>query len=168
MAFESITDEKIKELLAMAKQVTNANTRQKAKPGHTQRNYHVKSTDGSDFTFELFVRQNTNPGMEDDFSAGLSWLAPNGEPLILCRYNGGSHGHPNHLEKTTLPRAAHIHKASERYVRAGKKAEGFAETTERYTTADGALHCLVKDNNITGIRTTPDDTAQINLFIDPK
>jgi len=167
MAFESITDEKISTLLAMPKQVTNANARLKTKPGHTQRTFNVKAMDGTDLLFELFVRQNAHPGMEDDFSAGLNWIAPNGEVLTLCRYNGGSHGHPNHLERTALPRAPHIHRATERYVRAGRKAEGFAETTTRYNTADGALHCLVKDCNISGINTRPDDTAQTSLFTDP-
>lgn len=167
MAFESITDARIKELLALPKEVSNANAREKVKPGHTQRTYRVKPKDGSELTFELFVRQNTGLGMEDDFSAGLNLIAPNGDTLILCRYNGGSHWHPNHLEGTRVERGCHIHVATERYIRAAKKAEGYAEATDRYTTADGALHCLCKDHNITGIRTTPDATNQIGMF-DPE
>ncbi len=167
MAFESITDARIGELLAIPKEVTNANVREKTKPGHSQRTYRVRATDGSDITFELFVRQNTAVGMEDDFSAGLNLIAPNGDTLILCRYNGASHWHPNHLEGTRVERGCHIHLATERYVRAGKKAEGFAEATDRYTTVQGALHCLCRDRNITGIRTQPDATKQIGMF-DPE
>jgi hypothetical protein len=94
--------------------------------------------------------------MEDDFSCGLSWLAPNGEILTLVRYNGASHPHRNNIEGTMLNWESHIHTATERYIRANKKAVGFAEPTDRYRTLKGALHCLVTDCSIVGISTTPD------------
>ena len=57
-----------------------------------------------------------------------------------------------------------IHIATEKYLRANRKAEGFAEATKRYNSVEGALHCLVTDCKITGIQTTPDDASQTTLF----
>ena len=94
--------------------------------------------------------------MEEDFSCGISWVAPNGETLTLSRYNGPSHSHPNHLENEKLDYEYHIHKATEKYIKANRKPEGYAIATKRYHTLDGALHCLVNDFNISGISTTPD------------
>ena len=76
--------------------------------------------------------------------------------MILRRYNG-PHQHPNRLESERLPEECHIHKATERYVRANLKPEGFAETTDRYWTIEGAFHCLVGDCNVSGITTKQDE-----------
>ena len=163
MAFESITDIKITELLSIAKHVKNPGTRSKEKDGHEQYNYKLHSeTDDSEF--ELYTRQNLREGMEDDFSCGISWLSPNGESFTLKRYNGPSHKHKNQLEETLLELKTHIHLSTEKYVRANRKPEGFAEETNRYHSLKGALHCLVVDCNITGIKTEPDNAIQTNLF----
>jgi len=102
--------------------------------------------------------------MEDDFSCGISWLAPNGETLTLKRYNGPNHDHLNHLEKVRLGYTSHIHMATEKYIKANRKAEGFAIATNRYLTVEGALHCLVTDCKISGISITPHNTRQTKLF----
>lgn len=102
--------------------------------------------------------------MEDDFSCGISWIAPNGETLTLKRYNGPGHDHTNRLEKVRLGLNCHVHIATEKYIKANKKAEGFAEVTDRYNSVEGALHCLVVDCKISGISTTPDTTNQTKLF----
>lgn len=94
--------------------------------------------------------------MESGFSCGLSWVTPGGETLTLLRYNGGAHQHVNKMEAEQLERVCHIHRATERYIKAGKKAEGFAEATTKFSTLKGALHCLVIDANIKGISTEPD------------
>ena len=164
MAFESLTDDKIADLLNCPKHLTNPQARSKNKDGHEQVNYKVSATDGSNHQFELYKRQNLRDGMEDDFSCGISWVAPNGETLTLKRYNGPNHVHPNHLEKVRLGLTCHIHIATEKYIKANRKAEGFAEATNRYNTIDGALHCLVTDCKITGISTTQDNVNQITLF----
>lgn len=154
MSAESLTDEKIGELLLMPKRVTNPNSKWREKPGHNERNFTVESVD-STHHFVLYVRQNRN--LEDDFSCGLSWLAPSGETITLARYNGSSHSHPNHIEKQKLGFVCHIHKATERYIRAGKKIEGYAEdASRRYNSVKGALACLVSDCAIKGIITEPD------------
>lgn len=164
MAFESLTDENITALLRCPKRVKNPQARNRHKDGHEQVNMNVVATDDSGHAFELFTRRNLRDGMEDDFSCGLRWLAPNGETLMLARYNGPGHNHPNHLENQRLGYTCHIHHATERYIRANRKAEGFAEATARYTTVEGALHCLTVDCNISGITTTADNTSQPSLF----
>ncbi|MCC7307593.1 MAG: hypothetical protein IT173_08505 [Acidobacteria bacterium] len=156
MAFESITDRKIAELLQMRKRVTYPGTRAKNKDGHEQFNYKVISSDDADLEFSLYTRQNLRAGMEDDFSCGVSWLAPNGEVLTLARYNGSSHPHRNQIEGNVLSCESHIHTATERYIRANKKAEGFAVPTDRYRTLKGALHCLASDCSIVGLSTQAD------------
>ncbi len=165
MPFESLTDDKIAFLLSCPKKVVNANTRVKSRDGHEQFNYKAVAQDDSEHEFEIYKRQNLREGMENDFSCGISWLAPNGEVLTLKRYNGPNHDHPNHLEKERLGYSCHVHIATEKYIKANRKAEGFAYSTNEYSTVDGALHCLVKDCNVSGITTTSDITSQTDLFI---
>lgn len=153
MAFESLTDEHIRQLLAMKKRVTNPTARQVADANHEKRDFIVESEDGAE-RFRLFVRQNKT--VTDDFSCGLQWLPAGGESLILARYNGSSHEHPNHLEKTLITFECHIHRTTERYIQSNLKPEGFAEQTSAYSTCAGALHQLVADCNITGIPTEAD------------
>jgi hypothetical protein len=156
MAFESITDTKVEELIKLPKRVTNANIRAKLKDCHEQVNYSLICTTDDKYRFELYTRQNKMEGMEDDFSCGLSWVAPNGETLTLCRYNGSSHNHPNHLENEKLGYTCHVHKTTERYLKANRKPEGFAVKSEKYGTLRGALFCLVNDCNISGLQTEQD------------
>jgi hypothetical protein len=101
--------------------------------------------------------------MEDSFSCGINWVAPNGECLTLKRYNGPSHFHPNHMEGTKTSYECHIHIATERYIKANRKPEGFAEATDRYVTLEGAFHCLITDCHISGIGTTPDNLNQLGI-----
>lgn len=164
MAFESITDDKIKELLNCPKRLTNSQARSKKKDGHEQVNYKAVALDSSGHIFEIYKRQNLREGMEDDFSCGINWLAPNGETLTLKRYNGSNHDHSNHLQKVRLGITCHIHIATEQYIKANRKAEGFAIATNRYNSVEGALHCLVTDCKINGISTMPDNINQTTIF----
>lgn len=164
MAFESLTDDKIADLLNCPKRLTNPQARSRKKDGHEQVNYIAVALDNSGHKFEIYKRQNLHSGMEDDFSCGISWLAPNGETLTLKRYNGSNHNHANHIEKQRLGYTYHIHLATEKYLKANRKVEGFAMATDKYTTIEGALHCLVADCKISGISTTPDNINQIKLF----
>ncbi len=149
---ESVSDTKIAQLLASPKRVTNPNAREGDKASHLQKNFRVVSPDGHEFT--LYWRQNKR--IKEDFSCGLAWHMPSGETLTLVRYNGSSHPHPNRLEGTAVEFECHIHRATERYIRANLKPEGFAEPTDRYRSVAGALHELMSDCNITGIKTEPD------------
>ena len=82
---------------------------------------------------------------------------PSGDTLTLVRYNGSSHAHRNKIEGEAVDFICHIHKATERYIKAGMKAESYAEKTELYSTLEGALHQLMLDCNISGIETKPDE-----------
>ncbi len=164
MAFESLNDDKIMDLLNCTKRLTNPNVRTKTIDGHNQVNYKVDAKDGSGHIFQIYKRQNTREGMENDFSCGISWVSPNGETITLKRYNGSSHRHPNHIEGTRLDFEPHIHFATEKYIKANRKPEGFAKSTDRYQTLEGAFHCLVTDCKISGIETKPDNSAQLKLF----
>jgi len=164
MAFESITDEFIEELIGCRKMVINPKTRDVNKPGHKQVNYMVKALDDSGHKFELFTRQNLAEGMEDDFSCGLRWLASNGESLILCRYNGSSHPHRNKIENQAIGLVCHIHRATERYITANQKPDGFAYETDNYQSLQEAVLCLVRDCRIDGLLTDTVETNQIDLF----
>jgi hypothetical protein len=144
--------------------VNNPRTREVSKPGHKQVNYLVRALDESGHRFELFTRQNMAEGMEDDFSCGLRWLAPNGESLILCRYNGSSHPHRNKLENRSLGVVFHIHRATEKYITANQKPDGFAYDTDTYQSLQEALLCLVRDCHIEGLISDTVDPNQIDLF----
>ena len=164
MSFDSLTEERISAFITCPKRVINPQVRSKYKEGHEQVNYRVVATDESGFEFEIYKRQNMREGMEDDFSCGISWISPSGESLTLRRYNGPSHDHKNHLEREYLGKFCHIHQATERYIKANKKAEGYAEVSTKYRSLDGALHLLVKDLNVSGISTRPDNPSQTTLF----
>jgi hypothetical protein len=153
MAFESLSDPQIERLLKMPKRVSNPAARMVLDANHDKRDYIVQSLDGSE-NFKIFVRQNKT--VADDFSCGLMWVSPGGESMILTRYNGSSHEHPNKLEKQTISFDCHIHLATERYIKASMKPESYATRTSAYKTCEGALHALVTDCGITGIQTNPD------------
>ena len=153
MPFESLTDERIETLLRMPKRITNPTARKVQDANHDKMDYVLESDDGSE-RFKLFVRQSKS--VSDDFSCGLIWLPAGGESLILARYNGSSHEHPNHLEQTKISFACHVHQATERYIQASLKAESFAAETSAYQTCNGALHELTVNCNITGIQTVAD------------
>lgn len=161
MSLESLTDEKIKELLSMQKIVNNPTARNSDKEGRRQKTYILTAEDENEF--QIYLRQNLNEGMEDDFSCGLSWHPKGGDAVTLVRYNGGSHDHPNHLEKTRTGLKCHIHKATEKYIKANKKPEGYAESTDRYTTLEGALYALVTDCNVIGLTANP-EAPTLGLF----
>lgn len=70
------------------------------------------------------------------------------EVFRLCRYNGNSHAHANLIEGDTF-RDFHIHRATERYQRTGRRREdGFAAPSQRFHDLNGAVRCAVEDANI--------------------
>lgn len=157
MGLEIITDELITKLLEVPKAVENPRIKKKRDSGTERVTYILSDEEGN--RYNLYFRQNYKPGMEDDFSCGLSYILPSGETFTLVRYNGQSHSHPNKLEKERLGYVSHIHKSSKRYLDKTGKADGFAEATERYSTLDGALHCLLADCNISGLSANSDQPS---------
>ena len=146
MAIEEVTGDKIAALKAMPKRVTNPAARFRDEERYERKDFSVSGE--GDHEFKIYWRR--NKGDEDDFSCGIRWLMPSGETLTLARYNGPSHIHHDIKFK------CHIHKATEEAIRGGKKPESYAEESTEYSTPDGALYCLARDFNVSGIRTEPD------------
>ena len=92
MAFESLTDSKIQQLAKMPKRVKNPTARFVVDANHEKKEFLVENVDGTE-QFRIFVRQNKT--VTDDFSCGVQWFPVGAEPLILARFNGSSHVHPN-------------------------------------------------------------------------
>lgn len=154
MALVTLTDAQIQDLLSCRKRVENPGSKARTEGKHVRRDFRVLSEDGR-HEFVLFTRQSTL--ISDNFSAGLRWKSKSGEEVILMRCNGSDHPHGNSIECDEFGAQAHIHRATERYILAGKKAESFANPTEEYTTLSGALHELVRLANILGLETKPDE-----------
>lgn len=161
MGIETLTDEKIVQLLACPKRVENPQAREKLEGKHRRRDYRVVSVDGL-HRFTLFTRQSTK--IADGFSAGLLWHAKTGEDVILMRCNGSDHPHHNALERQRFDPACHVHRLTERYIQAGRKAESYAEETQAYRTLAGALNELVRLACISGFHTEPDGAQTVDMF----
>ena len=59
MAFESVTDNKITELLTIPKKVTNPSVRAKLKDGHEQYNYSVVCIENEKLGFKCHIHKTT-------------------------------------------------------------------------------------------------------------
>jgi hypothetical protein len=143
MGFESLTDNEIDRLIRAPKRAINApqaKVKRRANAQHEELVIKLVSDEGEFFTF--YTRQNLK--LSRDFSCGLTWQGPSGE-VHLLRLNGSGHDHP------PLGVAFHIHKATERAIRDGRKPEAYAEVTTAYDSMDGAKHQLVAMAHITGI-----------------
>lgn len=149
----ALTDEQINALIALPKVITNPRARKIEKRGSEQVNYDAEGPDGEQF--RVYLRQNMR--ITDGFSCGLLYVPVRGDSVTLTRYNGADHEHSNPLDSgKPLPLACHIHRATEKYMTAGRKAEHYAETTDRYQTLQGALAALLLDCNISGLDDNPD------------
>ena len=163
MGIEILTDDKIAQLLSAPKRVENPQARERSEGKHIRRDYRVISDDG-EHRFALFTRQSTR--ISDGFSVGLLWHAKTGEDVMLLRCNGSDHPHPNALERERIEFQFHVHLATERYIHANRKSEGYAEQTRDYHSLAGALHHLVRRANVQGLKTEPDGAHQTGLFGD--
>ena len=154
MPIEALNQAEIDELIACPKRVTNPSSRPKTEGKHIRRDYQVASLDDR-HQFVLFTRQSTM--IPESFSAGLRWRSKTGEEVILMRCNGADHPHSNFIERNRFELRRHVHRATERYLAAGRKVESFAEVTDDYQTLEGALHHLLKLTSISGLNTVPDE-----------
>lgn len=144
-----LTDKEIKQLLAERKQMTIAPDEMlknmKDKRGHKSSEHLMPRADGSSFIIK--VRLSNENAI--DFSAILGFIPQKSTKVFLLRrYNGKSHEHKNTLENENIFYDFHIHTATERYQQEGVKEEYFAEITDRYSTIQEALNCLVVDCNV--------------------
>lgn len=114
----------------------------KPKRGHSESELDIVGQDGSEFRI-ITRRSHFNPL---DFSVILSYRRDNSNQLFrLKRYNGKSHEHGNVLEGEKKFYDFHIHTATERYQRFGKREDSYAEVTDRYSSVNEAIGCLLKD-----------------------
>ncbi len=98
--------------------------------------------------YRIYQRQNLDDSL--DFSCGLAMTRCGGKPLSLVRYNGASHVHGE------IRYACHIHLASAEALAAGRKADSYAEATDRYSNMEGALACLIEDCGVEGLTANHD------------
>lgn len=153
-----ITDDEIATLQAKGKAVTNAKAKSREQRKSVQTNYSVEALDGQE-KFELYTRQNLID--QENYSCGLIYKHPSGAQITLARYNGSNHEHRNPLENGELIRfKCHIHRATQRYIELGDKAEKYAETTDRYNDLKGAIGCLLVDWNIAGLHNLSEDSDE--------
>lgn len=160
MSVLTLTDAQIDDLLRVPKQVQNPASRERVDGKHLRRDYRVASDGRHEFI--LFTRQSTV--IKDGFSAGLRWRSKTGEGVILLRCNGADHPHMNALERDRFESEFHVHKATERYILAGKRCEGYAETTDAFRTLGGALHEVMRLANISGLTSKADEDDKDDLF----
>ncbi len=160
-----LTDEQIESLLSEPKRVTTPAARWKEQRGSRQRNFSVESEDGAN-QFSLFFRQNQR--LKNGFSCGLIYHHPDGEKITLSRYNGSDHSHYNPLDGSRSDFSCHIHRATERYMVAGRKAEHFALSTHRYADLDGAVSAIIADCNISGLKLCSSANEDDNKPVDDK
>ena len=142
----------------MTKDITNPGAhwleKPRDRPAYRQRTFQASGQQDEEARFSVYQRQNLND--ESDFSCGILYLPTGGSSLTLARYNGPSHKHGD------IAYQAHIHRASERAIAAGKKPESQAEATNRFQTLEGALACLIDDFNMVGLSAQHDD--QLRMF----
>ncbi|MGA4530007.1 DUF6978 family protein [Ectopseudomonas chengduensis] len=156
-----LTDEQIERLISSPKTVTSPGARWKTQRGSRQRNFDLES-EGGKLRFLLYLRQNER--IRDSFSCGLLYFHAGGERVTLARYIGSDHPHYNPLDGTRSDNHCHIHRATERYMSAGRKAEHYAESTDRYTDLDGALRAMIEDCKISGIYLANQQPAEDNDY----
>lgn len=145
MSNHSYTDEELDRLRSMSKRVMNPSAHWSDKPSaapvYRQCNFQVLAQ--PEVRFAIYQRQSLR--YQADFSCGIRYLPLGAAPIMLARYNGASHVHG---DIAYLP---HIHATTEEALLAGLRPDAIATVTDRYTTLEGALACLLHDYNVGGI-----------------
>ena len=153
MATTLYSDQELDSLRALPKQVTNPGSRWADKPTgapvHRQRSFKAVGEDKAESRFEIYQRQNLLD--DEDFSCGIAHVGLDGSRLTLARYNGPGHEHGD------ISYLTHIHRATAKAIVSGGKPEREAEETERFTTLEGALACLIDDFNVAGLSASRDE-----------
>jgi hypothetical protein len=114
------------------------------KTSHIESTCEVRSAAGEDFL--IYLRQNKI--LHDDFSCGIKWKTPDGEWVVLARYNGSSHIHTNKSNGEVFIQKCHIHKITVQAVQLGWSHENHAIACDDYTNLDEAKRLLARDFNV--------------------
>ena len=114
------------------------------KRGHQEAAIDLIGDDGNQF--ELIVRQNLINVL--DFSIILAVHIPQSNQVFrLRRCNGRSHEHKNRIEREKFL-GFHIHMATMRYQLLGADKDAYAELTDKYSSREGAIKCLIDETNL--------------------
>jgi hypothetical protein len=143
---EIFTDNEIANLVQEKKVLPKEpHIRLKEKSGHKEQEIEILGESGKRYV--LIIRESMLNQL--DFSAILGYHIPQTNIVFLLRrYNGKSHEHSNPIEGTELFYDFHIHEATERYQKAGFRAEHFALQTNRYKNLREAIECLYNDCDV--------------------
>lgn len=152
-----ISDELLDQLKARPKSVSNWICRDREKPSHIESTCEVLSDTGEDFL--IYIRQNKS--LRDDFSCGIKWKTPDGEWVVLARYNGSSHIHTNRLDGEVFIQRCHIHQITVAAVQLGWSHDNHAVACDAYATLDEAKLLLARDFNVQDL--VP-ETNQLDLW----
>ena len=138
------TDQEIESFMQERKPLpSDWRRRRRMVPKRGHREQHVGLTGDAGSEFRVILRESTINSL--DFSVILAVLVPHSNQVFrLCRYNGRSHEHTNHIESESFY-DFHIHHATERYQEIGTREDAYAEPTDRYGTLYDALRCLLAD-----------------------
>ena len=151
MSVHPYTDDELTQLKTVPKRATSPGARWQEKPSaapaHRQRNFQVVTQ--TDMHFVIYQRENLAD--EADFSCGIRYCPLGALPIVLARYNGGSHIHGE------IAYCTHIHSTTAAAILAGRAPDSEASETDRYSTLEGALACLLGDYNVTGINARRDE-----------
>jgi hypothetical protein len=155
----TLTDTQIEALLAEEKPLPADYARRlqtKPKRGHDERELEVEGIAGN--KFRIILRQSQLNIF--DFSIILSWQPPEktANAFRLRRYNGKAHEHSNALDGDRFY-DFHIHYATARYQAHGYREDTYAVVTDRYSSLQGAIQCLIADCSF-----QLPSTSQFNLF----
>lgn len=151
------SDQEIADLVAARKVLSTGWRRRlvlRPKRGHDEAELTVAA---QGFDFRVFLRRSQfNPLL---FSCVLGVMPRSTYTLFrLRRYNGPHGDHTNVIERTRVS-GTHIHIATERYQELGLREDGYAETTDRFTTLDQAINCMLADCGF-----DDPDAAQLELI----
>ncbi|MEI6795564.1 MAG: hypothetical protein WCK39_01745 [Methanomassiliicoccales archaeon] len=145
-----LTDQRIAELIAEKKSLPEnyldrLRPQQQVGQIYTRGSLSVVGDNGSHF------RINTRKSTIDmrDFSIVFIYeIQSTNQEYVIARYNGDHGEHQNTIEKETVE-GFHIHKATERYQKAGKHIESYAVETDSYGSFTAALGIFINDMNFT-------------------
>lgn len=154
------TDEEIDDLIQIPKTPVGDRTdlpRLRDTGMHARATALFRGDDGNEF--KVVLRRSRANAL--DFSVILAVRVPRSNRWFrLRRYNGRSHVHRNRIEGTTVT-GFHIHTATERYQRSGRREDAYAESATRYGDYEGAVRCLIREANLA---IAPRPNLQTELF----
>ena len=141
-----LSDQKITELIRERKVLLNENRNKFRKTTHRGNDeYRLNVTGENGNKFRVIVRMSVFNKLNFSVILGVK-VPPPKKFFRLKRYNGDYHLHTNTIEDEEIE-GFHIHTATERYQVNSVREETYAEPTDRYTDANGALKCLFVDAN---------------------